>query len=278
MPESSQVQALLDEVREALVRRGQQVAAGADPRELDVTLEALYRALGQAMAASSELDEITDGVFTDPENSSLQTMSHRVLPSLPPSALGPSDEWSLSEVDARLEQLEELGYLVDDSTPVVPPQREYTDTATPDPPEFAVATLAAFEARGLCPSQESHEMGSLLELLVPPASFSDADELAVEASRIQWATLQLADRLSAQPSEIQTGMVAMLAARAQHLRLRLDDDLGPRLTLAKLQRFRLEHRLPVVAGLMPTPRPESGSWEQDARRWWAYLGAVGAGG
>jgi hypothetical protein len=264
MPESPQVQALLDEVREALVRRGQRVAAGLDPKELDVTLEALYRALGQAMAASVE-PERSLGMRVPPSRSPSGS------PSGPPSALGPQDEWSLSEVDARLEQLEELGYLVDDSTPVVPPQREYTDTATPDPPEFAVATLAAFEGHGRVPS--SQELGALLELLEPPASFSDADDLAVEASRIQWATLQLPDRLAAQPTELQTGMVAMLAARAQHLRLRLDDDLGPRLTLAKLQRFRLERGLPVVAGLMPTPRPESGSWEQDARRWWAYLRA-----
>jgi hypothetical protein len=274
MPDSPQVQALLDEVREALVRRGQQVAAGEDPRELDGKLEALYRALGQAMADSAEADVI----HTPDPARGRPVPGRRVPPSAPPSALGPSalgppGEWSLSDVDARLEQLEELGYLVDDSTPVVPPQREYTDTATPDPPEFAIVTLVAFEARERptpVPGREA-DLDSLLALLVPPSSFSDADELAVEASRIQWATLQLADRLSVQPTELKTGMVGMLAARAQHLRLRLDDDLGPRLTLAKLQRFRLEHKLPVVAGLMPTPRPESGSWEQDARRWWACL-------
>ncbi|MEQ1503204.1 MAG: hypothetical protein ABMB14_13285 [Myxococcota bacterium] len=176
---------------------------------------------------------------------------------------------------------------LDDSTPVIPPAREYSDVD--EPSDYVVASVDAFVAQrdadlsspfaqlaaadstGREPPTWKHRLDELLRMLDLPGSFADADELAIEASRVQWATNDLAARLLGLPAEIQTGVVAMLAARAQHLRHRLDVDVGPRMSLDRLQRYRIDEDLPSVAALLPTPRPEHGAWEEDTRRWWALL-------
>jgi hypothetical protein len=66
-------------------------------------------------------------------------------------------------------------------------------------------------------------------------------------------------------------VLGLLGARAHHLRNRLDSDVAPRVLLDKLQRYRIEHNLPNVAALLPQPRPEHATWEEDARRWWTLL-------
>ena len=93
----------------------------------------------------------------------------------------------------------------------------------------------------------------------------------MEASRVQWITTELESRLTGFPPEIQVALVALLAARAQHLRRGSANDVGPRLSLDRLQRYRIEADLPIVAGLLPTPRPESETWESDIRGWWSLL-------
>lgn len=194
-----------------------------------------------------------------------------------------------SELDEKLSSLyAEIGQLMaaeaapdpteqtldplDESTPVLPPERTFTEQIS-SAPDFVIATLSEIDRMLPSTPPPSEPLAKLLVLLALPSSFSDPNELVIETSRMQWATHEI-DRLAVLPAQIQLGILAMLAARVQHLKRHLDDDLIPRITLAKLQRFRIERRLPVTAGLMPTPRPESGTWEEDARRWWAWLRSV----
>lgn len=188
---------------------------------------------------------------------------------------------------------------LDDSTPVIPAERflggphavglagphpdsEYFESE--EPSDYVVATVAGYLAqrdgdahnpfgqlrRGERPTWW-YRLDELLAMLALPASFADLQELGVEASRVQWATTDLAPRLVGIPAEVQVGVVALLGARAQHLRHRLDIDVGPRLSIDRLQRYRIDEDLPPVAALQPTPRPERGSWESDARAWFALL-------
>lgn len=188
------------------------------------------------------------------------------------------------EVLARRREIDAVTGLdpLDDSTPVIPPEREYFEPE--EPSDYVVATVAGYLAqrdgdlhnpfgqlrRGERPTWW-YRLDELLSMLALPASFADLQELGVEASRVQWATTDLAPRLVGIPAEVQVGLVALLGARAQHLRHRLDIDVGPRLSLDRLQRYRIDEDLPPVAALQPTPRPERGSWESDARAWFALL-------
>ncbi len=131
------------------------------------------------------------------------------------------------------------------------------------------STLAALR-RGEEPTWK-HHLDELLELLELPEDFADAEAISVETTRVQWAANQLETRLTGIPTQVQVCMLGMLAARAQHLRTRLDIDVGPRLSLDRLQRYRLSGDLPTVAGLLATPRPETDGWSDDVRAWWALL-------
>jgi len=116
-----------------------------------------------------------------------------------------------------------------------------------------------------------HHVEELVSLLDQPPEADDADGLAVEASRVQWAAGELEPRLAVMPAEIQICFLGLLAARAQLLREHLDVGVGPRLALDRLDRYRLNNDLPSVAGLQASPRPEYGTWANDAKQWYSLL-------
>lgn len=222
----------MDEVRDLLAQRGQSPLE-QDLVEIDRRLEGLYVALGKAMA----------------------------------------DDPGVDSAD---------GFDVDDSTPVLPPERQFTEQAPEQSQRrtFSRVTLSTITSDTATPDRvdplpvalsERRALNQLLELLSSPSRLSRADEIATEMTRIQWITRELGTQLSGQPPQIQVALLAMISARAHCLRDRLDEDVAPRVVISKLQRFRVERDLPVVAGLAPTPRPESGSWEEDAQRWWSWL-------
>ena len=117
----------------------------------------------------------------------------------------------------------------------------------------------------------THRLTQLLGLLNLPDDFTGRDQMAVEASRVQWAANELGRRLDGLPESIQICLIGMLAARAQHLRSQLDDDVGPRLALDRLRSYRIDTELPTVAGLVAQPFPETGTWVGDIHQWWALL-------
>jgi len=116
-----------------------------------------------------------------------------------------------------------------------------------------------------------HHVDELIALLSLPPRADDPEGMAVEASRVQWASGELENRLSGLPEEVQVCFLGLLAARAQLLRAHLDVGVGPRLALDRIDRYRLANDLPSVAGLQASPRPEYGTWANDARQWYALL-------
>jgi hypothetical protein len=310
MSGAPRVHELLSEARRALVLRRRLSEGGADPAEIDEALDGLYRDLGQALVSAVEAAEIaliTPGPFSapapEPPAEPLVPSIGDDLPPEPTPIPDPdpvideaddgwySDEPSGERPEPRypLFDPEDLALpigpdghdpLLDDSTPVIAPEREFT---AEEPADYVVITAdeATPALRALCSNPTAPwrtRLDELLGLLTLPASFADVGELTIEASRVQWATSDLPARIAGLPPEVQIGLIAMIAARAQHLRARLDVDVGPRLSLDRLQRFRLDADLPAVAGLRPMPRPEDGSWERDARRWWRLLGGADPAG
>lgn len=102
----------------------------------------------------------------------------------------------------------------------------------------------------------------------PPAEGADLTE---EVSRVQWATTQVDHRWAEFPISVQTALLGLLAARARNLQDRLEVDLGPRLALDRLRKHARATGVPSVAGLQADHAPDSASWADDARRWWAAL-------
>lgn len=118
-----------------------------------------------------------------------------------------------------------------------------------------------------------NDLRELLEMLRPqddPAA-TEAERLSVEASRVQWATTNMELRWAEFPEPVRVALVGLLASRARHLQERLEVDVGPRLALDRLQRYRKAAGLSPVVGLLPDHEPEAGSWTDDAERWWKAL-------
>lgn len=280
------VRELLTESRKARALRGRLVASGQDPAAVDEALVGLYRDLGSAFVNAVEAGELVVPAADTLDYEIEERDANWYTEDPPPPGTEEEPNHPLfdpGDLEFSTDTLSDF----DDSTPVIPPEREYADTD--EPSDFVVASIAAYRvARRDDPTSPfarlsagtsdqgeptwKHRLDELLPLLVLPTSFSDADELAIEASRVQWATNDLELRLLGLPAELQVAVVAMLGARAQHLRARLDLDVGPRMSLDRLQRYRIDQDLPAIAALLPTPRPELGTWEEDARQWWTLLG------
>lgn len=115
---------------------------------------------------------------------------------------------------------------------------------------------------------------SLDQLMISLAMPTDPEspvELAAEAARVQLATCDLAARWSDYPEPLQLALLGLLSCRARHLSGRLQVDVGPRLALDRMKRYRKAAGLPPVVGLISSQQPESGSWTRDAMHWWEVL-------
>jgi len=111
----------------------------------------------------------------------------------------------------------------------------------------------------------------LLDLLRPPGDLLAPAAMPEEASKVQWAAGVIEERLPGLPERIQLAVLGLLGSRALNLAAHLDVDVGPRLALDRLKRFRDNQGLPYVASLAPGPHPELDTWAEDARAFWALL-------
>ena len=283
-PGRSRVNDLVAEARKALDLRERLASEDNDPSEVDEALEGLYRDIGaalvEAMGEAAMIPDMPTGLVEAFTNG------------LPYEDDG---SWYTDEIDHAAEQagggpLFEPGEL-DDQTDV--PEAEHLDQSMdrsldetdPGPGDFVVETLATLGARaagdpasalGLlrwpaAPLPWRPVLDELLQLLALPTDFDDVQELTVEASRVQWAASELQHRLADYPPDVQVCIVGLLAARTQHLRGKIDVDVGLRTSLDRLQRYRIDMDLPSVAGLLPNPTPEHGAWSSDVRGWWGLL-------
>jgi len=114
-------------------------------------------------------------------------------------------------------------------------------------------------------------LGQLLDLLRPPDDLLAPAAMPEEASKVQWAAGVIEERLPGLPERIQLAVLGLLGCRALNLAAHLDVDVGPRLALDRLKRFRDDQQLPYVASLAPGPHPELDTWAEDAEAFWVLL-------
>lgn len=168
----------------------------------------------------------------------------------------------------------------------VAPHDDYTGeddlTAIPGPEELLLREEAFLPSRPVAidlqslagvmgTSSRSGDLYALLSLLTPPVDLIDPASMPEEASKVQWASGELSGRLADAAREVQIAVLAMLAARARNVAAHLDVDIGPRMALDRLKRYRDHEDLPWVQGLLPNARPEHDTWAEDAAAYWALL-------
>lgn len=235
--DSPRVQELLQQAEDARV--------SLDPGPvLDEALDGLYRAVGRE----------------------LHIWVRRERPDLLLSGEGPTP--------LELSDLPELAdYTGEDDLTEIPepgsllgPREE---SAGPEIPQSSLASIqASMRALG---GVGEHDLSELLALLRPPRDLIDPAVMPDEASKVQWASGELAGRLADTPEVLQVAVLGMLAARARNVAEHLDVDIGPRMAIDRLRRYRDQQDLPSVAGLLPNARPELATWAEDARAFWELL-------
>ena len=184
----------------------------------------------------------------------------------------------LFSVDDRLDELTDIP----ESDPVSEEVEIEPDSLT-DNEDYEVMTLRQLGREMTSSSHALHRLADssqdptwaykltqLLALLERPKS-NHADEVAIESSRLQWAASEMGTRLDGLPESVQVCIIGMLSARAQHLRTLIAVDVGARLALDRIRRYRIDAELPTVAGLLAQPAPETGSWPGDIQAWWDLL-------
>jgi hypothetical protein len=288
------IRELLHEVDQAEALHAQLAEQNADTSEVGEALDGLLRDLGRAVWQFSQAPESQDRLV--PDTVELPTGEPEGFTNEVPDPAEAERQasWYADDTDATADMPTDLaGSLFDpgDLTPDEMTEIPESDPITPSPaPErrsdddtYELETLVTMRRVRDTPGSPlarlsggdeptwRHNLDELLELLTLPDDFDAPEAVSVETSRVQWAANELETRLGGIPEEVQVCVVAMLAARAQHLRGRLDVDVGLRLSLDRLQRYRIQADLPAVSGLLATPRAETGAWVTDVRSWWDIL-------
>lgn len=254
-----------------------------DSRDVDEAREGLLRDLGTAVYLLAR----TYGDAMVPVEPDQGAGAQQYTDELPgDDEAQPHDtDWYTSESPRTSDRLFDPGDLADDPTEI--PESATIPTASmgeSDDDDFEVETLTKLQRRATLEGESlwelshadptwKHHAVEFFGLLQLPEG-TTADDLAVEASRVQWASSELERRLGGLPADVQLAFIGLLAARAHLLREHLDVDVGPRLALDRLDRFRVGNDLPPVSGLLATPRPERGTWARDARMWYQLLTPV----
>lgn len=117
----------------------------------------------------------------------------------------------------------------------------------------------------------ARELADLLDLVALPDDLVDPGVLPDEASKVQWASGEVDHRLPRFPQRVQLALIGLLAARARNVQAHLDLDIGPRMAVDRLRRYRELNDLPWVVGITPGPGPETTSWADDAEAYWLLL-------
>lgn len=110
-----------------------------------------------------------------------------------------------------------------------------------------------------------HALQAMMEGLQPPLVEAPEDE----GLKLDGASAALPNQ--AYPEAVRTALVGLLAARARHLALIRPYDPASGWVLARLRRQRRATGRAPVYGMLPDRAPETGSWAEDAQRWWALL-------
>ena len=118
-----------------------------------------------------------------------------------------------------------------------------------------------------------YQLENLLDMLDMSEDLDDEVELAVEATKLQWATTNMYDSWSSYPRLIQVALTGMLACRAHVVRERLPSSLAPNSVIDRLRTQQYRSGSRPVLSLKPAAEPEDESWANDATLWWNILAA-----
>lgn len=172
-------------------------------------------------------------------------------------------------IDATTPALEELSH-ADEPTDVV--EREFVfpsgegdlqGALLEDDPWLGVTSSA--------PDAWVAQLRQLLDRLHEPAAWSDPKDIAIEGSRLLWATSQIQHRWALYPEPVQVALLGMLAARCRHILDQLSVDVGMEHALARLRAYQHAQGLALVVGLVMNQPPEFDTWPEDAAHWWLTL-------
>lgn len=253
----ARIRALLEQAERAHRIREELVAQKEGTDALDSALDSVFRDLGQALFERVQADRgplIPPAMDEDPTQFT--------------SELEREDTSWYDDVDVP-DRLFDDDDLEDDVTDI--PEPDPLPEPTAEAPEGERVTLAALQAEPIAPNASwGAALEEWLTLVDLPADLEDAGELAVEASKVQWAAQEL-ERLDPFPAPVQLACIGLLAARAQHLRQHLDVGVGPKQVLDRLRRYGQARALPPLAASTLDPHPETGSWAGDARAFWSLL-------
>lgn len=258
----------LDDIYRDLGRAVHSLALGPDPFE-DEEATAVTGRVAEAMVAEedNDEDEVTHVSVPRPgETSATDPAEHTDLASRGLPTGGPTRREAKQK---RQEERRAVAAAAQRRGAVVPKKagkaRKAKKTAGDSFGRAAVRSQAAEAGEWLA------ELGDLLELIEPPVDLENPQELAAEASLVQWCTVDLDHRWSPFPPAIQSALLGMVAARARNLQDRLAVDVGPRIALERLSAYRERSGLSKVEGLYPERKAQTGSWAEDAVQWWETL-------
>ena len=115
------------------------------------------------------------------------------------------------------------------------------------------------------------DLENLLDMMDASEQLEDANELAIEAVKLQWATSTMSKDWHSYPKPIQIGLVGLLATRALTLGENVPGSLAPSIVIARLRKHVRFSGLPSVHALSQDAQPEEETWSNDATIWWNIL-------
>lgn len=271
--DSPRVRELLNEAEQALAMLDSRTDARADVKE---ALDSIYRDLGKFVHGLARQDKSARVEKTLASALSIPEPLDAGQPLTPPRR-----GWYTDEVDLGGRPLFTEGDLDDETDIPEPDAMLRIEPEVSDEQPRVVRRLHALETdaeqgalhelRAVDLPVWSPLLVAFLELLVLPDDLLDSAAMPEEASKVQWASGELNGRLPELPESIQVSVLGMLAARARNLQAHVDLDIGPRMALDRLKRYREVNELPWVVGLLPGARPERDTWAEDATVFWNLL-------
>lgn len=282
---SVRLQNLLDQADSAVRLRDDTRRRDGDTAEIDEALNSIYRDLGRALYLLVRTGADDGPMLPDPREDETTAFTVEI-----DRDREEGGSWYTDEVELSHEgPLFEPGDLAPDEHTDIP-ESDDPGPERPEPPveeidDWHVLTLDQLKARANDPNDAlgeladptidapswAHKLDELLKLIELPPDLTDPQELSVEASRVQWAASELEVRLVHLPDSVQLALIGLIGTRAQHLRRHLEVDVGPKLALDRLRRYRLDNELPALVALTAEPSPETGSWADDAAAFWSLL-------